>query len=67
MVETVRERLHRTGKPPLQTIRALLQRVEVVGKDEARIQGSCEGLLKARASADELAETGPAKIGNVGC
>lgn len=51
MVETVRERLHRTGSPPRQIIRALLQRVEVVGKDEARIQGTCEGLLKALTSA----------------
>jgi hypothetical protein len=51
MAKDARAKLCRTGAPPRQIVRALLQRVEVVGKDEARVQGSCEGLLKVLASA----------------
>jgi DNA invertase Pin-like site-specific DNA recombinase len=51
MAEGARAKLRRAGAPPRQVTRALLQRVEVVGKDEARAKGSSEGLLKALASA----------------
>jgi len=51
MAEDTRAKLRRAGAPPRQVVRALLQRMEVVGKDEARVKGSCEGLLKALASA----------------
>lgn len=51
MAKDARMRFQVAGKPPRQIIRTLLQRVEVVGKDEARVKGSRGGLLKAIASA----------------
>jgi hypothetical protein len=51
IAQDARAKLRRPGAPPRQITRALLQRVEVVGKDEARVEGSCEELLKALASA----------------
>ncbi|MBN9601097.1 MAG: hypothetical protein J0G28_15675 [Afipia sp.] len=50
MAKDARMRFQTAGKPPRQIIRTLLQRVEVVGKDEARVEGSRDGLLKAIAS-----------------
>jgi hypothetical protein len=51
MAKDARMRFRKAGKPPRQIIRTLLQRVEVVGKDEARVKGSRGELLKAIASA----------------
>lgn len=51
IAQDARAKLRGPGAPPRQITRALLQRVEVVGKDEARVEGSCEELLKALASA----------------
>lgn len=51
MAKDARMRFQVAGKPPRQIIRTLLQRVEVVGKDEARVKGSRGELLKAIASA----------------
>jgi DNA invertase Pin-like site-specific DNA recombinase len=51
MAKDARGRFQVAGKPPRQIIRTLLQRVEVVGKDEARVKGSRGELLKAIASA----------------
>lgn len=51
MAKDARGRFQTAGKPPRQVIRTLLQRVEVVGKDEARVKGSRGELLKAIASA----------------
>lgn len=51
MAKDARMRFQAAGKPPRQIIRTLLQRVEVVGKDEARVKGSRGELLKAIASA----------------
>ncbi|QDC02791.1 zinc ribbon domain-containing protein [Mesorhizobium sp. 8] len=52
MAKDARMRFQVAGKPPRQIIRTLLQRVEVAGKDEARVKGSRGGLLKAIASAN---------------
>lgn len=51
MAKDARMRFQVAGKPPRQIIRTLLQRVEVAGKDEARVKGSRGELLKAIASA----------------
>ncbi|ODT17900.1 MAG: serine recombinase [Kaistia sp. SCN 65-12] len=51
MAKDARMRFRMADKPPRQIIRTLLQRVEVVGKDKARVKGSRGGLLKAIASA----------------
>ena len=51
MAKDARMRFQAAGKPPRQIVRALLQRVEVAGKDEARVKGSRGELLKAIASA----------------
>jgi DNA invertase Pin-like site-specific DNA recombinase len=50
MTKDARGRFQMDGKPPRQIIRTLLQRVEVVGKGEARVKGSRGELLKAIAS-----------------
>lgn len=51
MAEDARAKLRKVGSPPRQIVRTLLQRVEVAGKDEAHVKGSCSDLLKALASA----------------
>lgn len=51
MAKDVQVRFQVAGKPPRQIIRTLLQRVEIIGKDEARVKGSRGELLKAIASA----------------
>ena len=51
MAKDARARFQTAGKPPRQIIRTLLQRVEVAGKDQARVTGSRGELLKALASA----------------
>lgn len=40
-------KLRGPGLPPRQIVRTLLQRVDVAGKNEAHVKGSCSDLLKA--------------------
>lgn len=51
MAEDARAKLRKVGSPPRQIVRTLLQRVDVISKDEAHVKGSCGDLLKALASA----------------
>src|SRR5690606_34228822 len=51
MAEDARAKLRGAPSPSRHIVRTLLQRVVVASKETARVQGSCEGLLKALASA----------------